>query len=260
MAKRKFCPHSGFTLVELSIVMIIIGLLIGGILKGRELIENARLASVISFQKQIVAAHNTFLDSYNAMPGDIPYATTMIPSCDAASSCVNGNGNLLLGDIGAFPWWDVSSAIDSENTQYWKHLALIGLLGGISPMASQSDWGITHPESEIAGGFFARTAQSRATNGYLQMWKLVLITRVNIDGAWNCGVDVGNLDVCSASPQQAWKIDTKMDDGVANSGVMGAISMGYQTGCGTPGNGINSSNGYATDVTRSSCDLIFGLE
>jgi len=68
--------RKGFTLVELSIVLVIIGLLIGGVLKGKAMIENSKIKRVKSDIDGIVAAVNTYQDIYGALPGDDPIART----------------------------------------------------------------------------------------------------------------------------------------------------------------------------------------
>ncbi len=251
---------NGFTLVELSIVMIIIGLLIGGVLKGQELIDNARVSATISLAKQVIVAQNNFEAAYHSIPGDITSATTLVPGCNAAALCIDGNGNQTVGTKDDFPWWHIAYEMNSENTQFWKHLAMADMIGGIDPLASQPEWGKSHLQGKLPGGFYVRSAVSRASGGFERMTNLVLISRVNVDGTWNCGVHVNNPDVCSVKPVQAFKIDKKMDDGVADQGLVGAISRGYGNGCGTPNNGINSANGYATSVTQSSCDMIFAIK
>lgn len=70
MEHRKFARQSGFTLVEIAIVLVIIGLLLGGVLKGQELIENARIKGIVSDMKSVQAAYNGYLDRYKAIPGD----------------------------------------------------------------------------------------------------------------------------------------------------------------------------------------------
>ncbi|PZP55460.1 MAG: hypothetical protein DI586_06800 [Micavibrio aeruginosavorus] len=252
-SKRK----GGFTLVELSIVMIIIGLLIGGILKGAELIENSRLNTVIATTKQITSAYNTFWDSYRGKPGDLAYARTMIPGCNDQSSCVNGNGNQKVGAEVGNPWSDIVSTIGSENTQFWKHLALADLIGGVNPSASEVGWGKTHIESPIAGGFQITT--TRGSGGYASVAGLTILTRSRDDGQWLCGVATGNFEECSLSPNQAFRIDNKLDDGHAQSGKIAAISMSFRNGCGTPNTGINGPKGYNEGNSVKSCDMFFWL-
>lgn len=83
----------GFTLVELAIVMTIIGLLIGGILKGQELMQNARQNATIAQVKSYQAAVTLFRDTYASYPGDYPAALTTLVGCNAA------NNNCMYGRI-----------------------------------------------------------------------------------------------------------------------------------------------------------------
>ncbi len=257
--KNESTGMRGFTLVELSIVMIIIGLLIGGVLKGQELIMNARLASTISQVKSITAAYNTFLDMYKNIPGDISSASVLVPNCNSSTSCFDGNGNMEVGgNVNDFPWFGIDAAIDTENTQLWKHMALADLLGGLNPSASATGFSETHPENSINGGFHARSGDG-TPYGFLNMVGVVIVARVDPNGQWLCGQASNNPDACSLSPNQSYRIDIKMDDGQAITGSVGSISAGYQTGCGNPNQGINGPDGYARDVDRRSCDVMFRI-
>ena len=93
----------GFTLVELAIVMTIIGLLIGGILKGQELIENARVTATIAQVKSYEAATSTFRDRFDALPGDMPSASTRIAGCNTncnPGTAAGQGGNSIVGTTG----------------------------------------------------------------------------------------------------------------------------------------------------------------
>src|SRR3990172_13141075 len=95
--------QKGFTLVELALVMVIIGLLIGGILKGQQLVTNARATSTVSQTRQIEAATTTFQDSYGALPGDMN-GVGKIPGCTAACNIPGGvSRNRIIGA----PAWDL---------------------------------------------------------------------------------------------------------------------------------------------------------
>ena len=83
----KQTSQAGFTLVELAIVMIIIGLLIAGVLKGQELIANARVTSTVAQIKAIDAATSTFKDTYQALPGILRTPNTRFLTVQRMSGC-----------------------------------------------------------------------------------------------------------------------------------------------------------------------------
>src|SRR3972149_4786806 len=87
--------QTGFTLIEIAIVLVIIGLLLGGVLKGQELITSARVRNLISQQDGVKAAYFGFLDRFRALPGDYNQATTNI-----TGATVNGNNNGQIQSTG----------------------------------------------------------------------------------------------------------------------------------------------------------------
>jgi len=106
----------GFTLLELSIVLVIIGLIIGGSLVGRDLIKAAEIRSAISDIERIETSINSFKLKYNCLPGDCATATSYF------SGASNGNGN---GKIGGFYNIDTT-----EMWQFWYHLAQANMWSG----------------------------------------------------------------------------------------------------------------------------------
>lgn len=99
----------GFTLVEIAIVLVIIGLLLGGVLKGQGLIDSAKVKNIIQQSNSLTAAVNAYQDKFRALPGDDVMATTHVPG---ASS--NGNGDGQITEYLAAP----------------QHLALGGFITG----------------------------------------------------------------------------------------------------------------------------------
>jgi prepilin-type N-terminal cleavage/methylation domain-containing protein len=114
----------GFTLIEIAIVLVIIGLLLGGVLKGQELITGARVRNLISQQDGIKAAFFGFQDRYRALPGDYASASTNIKCIGA--TCLNGNGNGQI-EAAATP---VSGSEVHEELLVWTHLTAAGFLNG----------------------------------------------------------------------------------------------------------------------------------
>lgn len=108
--------EKGFSLIESAIALVIIGLLMGGMLKSQELITGARVRNLVSQHDKIRAAYFGFLDRYRALPGDYSAARVSIPGC---GTCENGNGNGQILTNGA--------AI-LESVAAWEHLSKAGFI------------------------------------------------------------------------------------------------------------------------------------
>jgi prepilin-type N-terminal cleavage/methylation domain-containing protein len=108
----------GFTLIEIAIVLVIIGLLLGGVLKGQELITNAKIKRVNNDFNGIGAAVYSYLERYNALPGDDPNTTRW-----GASVAVGDNDGVIEGN------WN-STTTTEESRLAWDHLRRSNLIGG----------------------------------------------------------------------------------------------------------------------------------
>jgi prepilin-type N-terminal cleavage/methylation domain-containing protein len=114
---------AGFTIIEIAIVMVVIGLLLGAALKGQELIAGARVRTLLQRQDEIKTAHFGFVDRYHAPPGDYAQASRTITGvaagpCGTPAADGNGNGNQQIETTGA------------ENILVWEHLSKAGFLNG----------------------------------------------------------------------------------------------------------------------------------
>ncbi len=109
---RQSARQSGFTLIEIAIVMVVITLILAGVLKGQALIDSARVRSMATEVTGIRAAWYSFQDRYRSLPGDFPSSRTQIDD-----ATVPGNGNGKIDDSG-------------ERAGVWQQLALAGLIKG----------------------------------------------------------------------------------------------------------------------------------
>jgi prepilin-type N-terminal cleavage/methylation domain-containing protein len=190
----------GFTLVELAIVLVIIGLIIGGILKGQELIASARLKSTLTDIDAIRAASATFQDKYGGFPGDYFEGQAQLGTPNGitwSSPRCNGGNQLCDGD-GIIE----GNGRTNETLLFWQHLTLGNLISGIEVATSVDDSiGSGLPSAAIGGGL---AVQYQAVGGRTTHW-----LRLGTGAALTTGVATG---------QQADSIDSKVDDGRPNTG------------------------------------------
>lgn len=195
--------EGGFTLIEIAIVLVIIGLLLGGILKGQELITSARVRNLISQQDGVKAAYFGFLDRYRALPGDYNQASTNITGVAAGA---NGNNNGQITANG------VAGATIDEHIAAWDHLSKAGFINGSYTYAAA-------PE----------TTASAPTNPYARFLRLIY------DNAYGTGGGAArhNLKTGNQIPSDILaEVDRKIDDGVATGG---AFQFSAYDGGGTGG-------------------------
>ena len=122
MYNQRVSPRSGFTLIELSIVLVIIGLIVGGVLVGRDLISAATIRKQITQFQEYSTALATFRSKYDCLPGDCEKATNY-------NLGVNGNGNGILESAGGSPSPD-QPTYDGEMPQFFMQLGAAGLIKG----------------------------------------------------------------------------------------------------------------------------------
>ena len=249
--------QSGFTLVELAIVLMIIGLLIGGILRGQELMNNARISSTIQQVKAYQGATVTFLDAYSASPGDLPTAMARLPGCTADNFCVNGDGNGILGITnGTVAMQTGNAATRVETSMFWKHLALTHLISGITPSANPAnpEWGETHPAAKLRGGFHALNLAGTLSTRVVQSG-LFLRLQTALTGSSPFSGATCSTSPCpsteAVSAKEAYQIDTKMDDGLPEGGSVYADDQG--------GGAVACEWAYDPRVEGAACIMYFRI-
>ncbi|PZP56711.1 MAG: hypothetical protein DI586_02775 [Micavibrio aeruginosavorus] len=243
-----FTPSTqrGFTLVELSIVMIIIGLLIGGVLKGQELIENAKAKRIMADVKAYQSSILVFKDSFSYLPGDIPYPETLLPKCSGTPSCVSsgGNGDSFIGTKNVSNWsHNNQSAIGSEPSKFWIHLMAADLVSGVSGR-NVAEWGELYPASPMGGGFqvahIYETGANQASGHYL-------ILRLMPTG----DPHPTTPDSAVLKPRIAEMLDARYDNSIPNTGSI-ITDAGTGDGCWAISNNVitfNTASGQRTCIS-----------
>jgi len=246
---------SGFTLIELSIVLVIIGLIVGGILVGQDLIKAAEVRAQISQIEKYNQAVNTFRAKFNAIPGDMAVSTAQQFGFTLGSSCAgiqlgNRDGNGLIdgyiapwqllqgaGETHMF-WVDLSSAVAGNliEGQFPNSGAVLTGCGSITALTTTPGTtfiGDYFPQAKIGHGTFVYVYETSGYNWY----GVAAITNVATSGVPTSGTTIPVM--------QSYNIDKKVDDGLP---ATGAVQAAYINGNITT---VQSAPNAASDTTTT---------
>ena len=188
--------QKGFTLVEIAIVLVIIGLLLGGILKGQEMIVQAKIKNAITDFSGVSAAYFGYQDRYRFTPGDDNQATRW-------TGATAGDANRILSGIYA------PAAATDETALWWDHLRRSGFVSGT---------GTANPTNAFAGILGVQTGDGTGTTGANPTTPAATLT----------GGSTGfiSLIMCSTNlpDKVAIALDVQMDDGLLTTGFVRGVS------------------------------------
>lgn len=249
--------NHAFSLVEISIVLVILGLLVGGVLSGQSLIRAAELRSIPNDTFKFQAAVFTFRDKYFALPGDMTNATqfwgfaagttgndtTCKNAASTDSRTCNGNGNGIIDESnGAY-----------EEMRFWQHLASAGLVEG-------SYNGI----GSGGGTSYAGTAPSSKANRnayYVPYgYGFSPATTDSFGGNWGNTMELYEQTSAwlSLKPEEAWNVDQKLDDGIPYTGKIWSHKGDTTYPCTSRAGNITDAGAvYNLSHTGKACYFIF---
>jgi prepilin-type N-terminal cleavage/methylation domain-containing protein len=215
---------SAFTLIELSIVLVVISLIISGIVAGRNLVEASKLRSQISELQKYQIAFNVFQDQYDAIPGDLANASSYW------SSATNGNGNGRYESGAASGTSPSNTAV--ERYTIFQHLSLAGLISGTYD--NTYVLGAGYPELKVnqnKGMMAAYYVDGASGNGYnfqlsdAELTSTQITAGLYLNIVWPAESGNGFDDYGgTTTPTQTYAIDQKLDDGLARKGRFRAYS------------------------------------
>ena len=201
--------RKGFSLIELAIALTVIGLVVGGVLVGKDLVRAAEIRSVLNDVDAFKSAVATFQSKYRALPGDLSNAASYWASTS------NGDGDEQIDYLLGAP---------GEEYNAWQQLALAEMIPGSYTGATNS-----LPPSRITNGYYRISYQSPVYGKSGHM--------ISLNGM-NTTYSVAHKALLSSRDMYA--LDLKADDGLADSGII----MGFNEQ-GVPG----CVNNYITDAT-----------
>ena len=204
--------QNGFTLVEIAIVLVIIGLLLGGVLKGQELINSAKVKNMATDFRNVPLYIYGYQDRFKALPGDDKnVATNLTGGTLATTNGTPGNGKI------EGPWKD--PALTDESALFWQHVRLAGLATGATTPAPTGYLPTNADGGQIGVQSTASAYIGGMTGAYL---------------------------VCSAGVQgrYAKQLDATMDDGVHTTGSMQVVPENHKAGDAAPADALVDDETY----------------
>jgi prepilin-type N-terminal cleavage/methylation domain-containing protein len=212
-AFRNARRSKGFTLIELAIVLVIIGLIVAGVLVGQDLIRAAEVRAAVGQYEKFNTAINTFRTKYNGMPGDLLAVQAASVEMPARTGVVgHGDGNGLLEGCSAG-----AMVAGCETLLVWTDLTRANVIDGIYSTATDALTAVTSaelsqyfPPAKLGNGNYWTVFSASGFNYY----QLGGISSTDASGDYTL--------VYTITPIEAYNIDGKLDDGSPNTGVVRA--------------------------------------
>lgn len=225
--------QSGVSLVELAISIAIIGLLIALVVSGFSLMHSAELRKTVTEFTNLKTSIKEFEEEYRYLPGDLPTATNFWGAYDGGppvTGAHNGDGNSMINT--------------NEDLYAWRHLKLAELTSG------------SYTGTVINGSTrFGLNVNAPASNVYTDaLFRFYAITTPVYDNRGHA-IRLGTLDADGlpnegiVAPKDAYALDVKLDDGIANSGIFFALNSSDPC--------VDGGFQYDLDVTTTSCNLLY---
>jgi prepilin-type N-terminal cleavage/methylation domain-containing protein len=272
----------GFTLIELSIVLIIIGLIIGSILVGRDLISASETRAQISQIGKYNSAVNAFRNKFGALPGDLPQTVaTQFGFASRGQYAGEGDGNgVIQGVMADTANQNASSYFGAgETLMFWADLSVAGMIDGSFTAGSSNVvliTAVTNTSTPSLNSFFPSARIGH--NNYVYVWSggyladsfqggdgtnyFGVSAVSSINDAYSGGVGSGKWTVVSGVPyesggpgfpvQQAYNIDKKMDDGLPQSGAVTAQYENVGEGWAQAAGGVQRGVPWTTATQQNS--------
>ena len=210
--------QSGFTLVEIAIVLVIIGLLLGGVLKGQELINSAKVKNLANDFRTIPLYIYGYQDKFKRLPGDDDAADKRFGTTSPGTKATTPTDHKLANGIIEGKW--DSETVTDENVLFWQHVRLAGLASGSTDFKDSA----------------TASLPSNAEGGRVGIQMVTPVTGLS-----------GTYYICSGgiNSKLAQQLDTTMDDGAPDKGTLRALA--------STATGTTAATSYADGNTYTLC-------
>lgn len=252
MCRPIACTRSGFTLIELAVVLTVIGLMVGGIIAGQSILRSSRIVHVLMDAQSYSTAIQQFHTHYEELPGDFSRAA------DVWTGGVSGNGSGFVDNATA-------PNASGENYQLWKHLASAGYItGNYTGMAGPGDATHAVPGTNIPEGglrntgywFFNWGIQPNGGNFFAGDYTHLMTFGAARGVGWSGGPALSGVE--------AYMIDSKGDDGRPGLGRIRTLAATWLEAtfatCITPaasGGNVPTAAEYRRDIDSPQCHQLY---
>ena len=257
-------PKHAFSLVELSIVLVILGLLVGGVLSGQSLIRAAELRSISSEYARYTTAAQTFRDKYLAVPGDMTNGTAFWGRLiNNPAACITNSGAAINTTTGVCDGdgdgrlWEFpgGGGSNTERWFFWRSLANAGLIEGTytgQPVAGgtyHSQGAVNVPRARMSNAIWYANSRAASTGSTVEF--VMEYGNFLQIGAYQANM---SPNTSLLKTEEAWNIDTKLDDGMPGRGTVIAADRSL---CANATSDVDYAATYILDQSDIRCRLMF---